>query len=153
RILHSPLAELICTQRFGMRPEVYKDFGCPKGHNGMDFRTRMSGDPSNWKQPVFVVLKGTVTEAAFDAAYKGNFVRVKHDNGYESVYLHLDSLKVKVGARVRAGQKIGISGNTGGASEAPHLHFGYRPSTYNPGDGYMGYVDPVNLFIDDVRFA
>ena len=153
KILRAPLAKMICTQRFGLRPEVYKNFGCPKGHNGLDFRTWVGKDASKWKQPVFAVLDGKVSEAGFDAKFKGNYVRIKHDNGYESAYLHMDSLKVKKGDAVTAGQQIGVSGNTGGASEAPHLHFGYRPTKCDLNDGYMGYVDPVALFIDEITFV
>lgn len=153
KIFSSPLKKLICTQKFGLRPEVYKNFGCPKGHNGLDFRTWVDGNASKWKQPVFAVLDGKVSEAGNDPKFKGNYVRIKHDNGFESVYLHMDSLKVKKGDRMIAGEQIGISGNTGGASEAPHLHFGYRPVKCNVNDGYMGYIDPINLFINEIMFV
>ena len=153
QILHAPLKKLICTQRFGLRPDVYKKYGCPKGHNGIDFRTWVGKDPSHWKQPVYAVLDGIVSEAAFDPKFKGNYVRIKHYNDYESVYLHLDSLKVSKGDEVTAGEQIGVSGNTGGASEAPHLHFGYRPQKCNVSDGYMGYIDPTGLFVDDIAFV
>ena len=152
KILHAPLAKMICTQRFGLRPEVYKIFGCPKGHNGLDFRTWMKGNSSKWKQPVFAVMEGEVSEASYDPKFKGNYVRIIHGNKYESVYLHLDSLKVKKKQKVYTGEQIGVSGNTGGASEAPHLHFGYRPVKHNPNNGYMGYLDPVSFFIDEITF-
>lgn len=150
KILRAPLKSLICTQRFGLRPEVYKKFGSPKGHNGLDFRTRVG---KSWKQPVYAVLAGTVSESGFDPLFKGNWVRITHPNGYESVYLHLDSRAVAVKEVVAAGQQIGVSGNTGGASEAPHLHFGYRPTKCNKADGYMGYIDPAGAFIDEVVFV
>lgn len=150
KVLYAPLKNLICTQRFGLRPEVYAHFGCPKGHNGMDFRTRIG---ASWKQPVYAALDGTVSESGFDPAFKGNWVRIAHQNGYESVYLHLDSRTVKAGDVVAAGQQIGVSGNTGGASEAPHLHFGYRPTKCDKNDGYMGYIDPAGSFIDEIVFV
>src|SRR3989344_2979393 len=99
KILYSPLKKLICTQRFGERPEVYKNWGSPKGHNGIDFRTRKADNPNDWKQDIFSVLAGVVTEAAENQA-NGKYVRVAHDNGYESVYLHLSSIDVKVAQKI-----------------------------------------------------
>ena len=55
---------------------------------------------------------------------KANHVRILHDDGTMALYAHLDlaSVYVRRGARVRAGQKIAHSGNTG-FSSGPHLHF------------------------------
>ncbi|GAC1462840.1 MAG: hypothetical protein NVS2B14_09730 [Chamaesiphon sp.] len=57
---------------------------------------------------------------------KFNFVLIEHDGGYRSAYLHLQqgfisALGIKVGDRVKAGQLIGYSGNSGWSS-GPHLH-------------------------------
>lgn len=55
---------------------------------------------------------------------RANHVRVLHDDGSMAVYAHLqsDSVLARPGARVREGQQIGLSGNTG-YSTGPHLHF------------------------------
>ncbi len=55
---------------------------------------------------------------------KANHVRILHDDGTMALYAHLDlaSVNVRRGARVRAGQQIARSGNTG-FSSGPHLHF------------------------------
>ena len=92
-----------------------------------------------------------VTEAAENQA-NGKYVSVAHDNGYESVYLHLSSIDVKVAQKISTSQKIGVSGNSGGASEAPHLHFGYRPVKYDKNNGRMGYIDPAPYFIDEITY-
>jgi murein DD-endopeptidase MepM/ murein hydrolase activator NlpD len=57
-------------------------------------------------------------------ADKANHVRILHDDGTMALYAHLDlaSVSVRPGARVRAGQRIARSGNTG-FSSGPHLHF------------------------------
>lgn len=153
RILHSPLPYLTCTQRFGERPEVYKRYGSPKGHNGLDFRTWVNNESSNWKQDVFAVLDGVVNQADYDPVFLGNYIRLYHLNGYESVYLHLSKLMVTKGQEVKAGELIGVSGNTGSVSEAPHLHFGYRPIKCDKGNGYLGYIDATELFIEEIKYV
>lgn len=57
-------------------------------------------------------------------ADKANHVRILHDDGTMGLYAHLDlaSVSVRAGARIRAGQKLARSGNTG-FSSGPHLHF------------------------------
>jgi murein DD-endopeptidase MepM/ murein hydrolase activator NlpD len=84
--------------------------------------------------PVLAAREGVVmqVESDFDKAglnlerYGGraNFVRILHDDGAMTLYAHLKSegVLVRVGQRVRAGQQIGLSGNTG-FTTGPHLHF------------------------------
>jgi murein DD-endopeptidase MepM/ murein hydrolase activator NlpD len=84
--------------------------------------------------PVLAAREGVVmqVERHFDGAgldrekYGGraNHVRILHDDGSMAVYAHLqaDSVLVRPGARVRTGQRIASSGNTG-FSTGPHLHF------------------------------
>jgi hypothetical protein len=61
---------------------------------------------------------------------KANHVRILHQDGTMAVYAHLDlaSVSVRPGARIRAGQKIARSGNTG-FSTGPHLHFVIQQNT------------------------
>ena len=84
--------------------------------------------------PVFAARAGTVmqVEAGFragglasgDARGRANFIRLLHDDGSMALYAHLDvdGVQVRVGQQVQAGQRIGLSGNTG-FSTGPHLHF------------------------------
>lgn len=84
--------------------------------------------------PVLAARDGMVmqVESDFDRAglklekYGGraNLIRIVHDDGTMAVYAHLkmEGVLVRVGQRVRAGQQIGLSGNTG-FTTGPHLHF------------------------------
>ena len=84
--------------------------------------------------PVLAARDGTVMDVEEDFnkggtdrtkfVDKANHVRILHDDGTMALYAHLDlaSVSVRRGARVRAGQKIARSGNTG-FSSGPHLHF------------------------------
>ena len=68
----------------------------------------------------------------------GQRVTIDHGNGNTSIYGHLKKISRKVGDRVKAGQVIGRSGNTG-ASTGAHLHYEERDKnrphrpTFNPG--------------------
>ena len=84
--------------------------------------------------PVLAARDGTVmqVESDFEKAglnlekYGGraNFIRILHDDGTMTLYAHLkaDGVLARTGQRVRAGQQIGLSGNTG-FTTGPHLHF------------------------------
>jgi murein DD-endopeptidase MepM/ murein hydrolase activator NlpD len=67
---------------------------------------------------------GTVQQTGTDPEY-GEFVRLGHPSGYESMYGHLSRIIVTQGETVEPGEVIGLSGNTG-RSTAPHLHFEVR---------------------------
>jgi hypothetical protein len=89
------------------------------GHNGYDYDLSY--------QPVYAAAPGKVIFAALeypDAPEHGygNMVMIDHHNGYVTLYGHFSKLLVKAGQKVRRGQQIGVSGNTG-HSTGPHLHF------------------------------
>lgn len=67
---------------------------------------------------------GTVLEAGEDSVY-GKYVRVLHDEGYETMYAHASEIFVHPEAQVERNEVIALSGNTG-LSTAPHLHFELR---------------------------
>lgn len=67
---------------------------------------------------------GHVIDAGADDEY-GDFVRVTHPDGFESMYGHLSRIIAQPGGYVGAGEVIGLSG-TSGRSSAPHLHFEIR---------------------------
>lgn len=71
--------------------------------------------------PIYAVSSGVVTKSYYSTTY-GNVVFIKHEEGYETVYAHLQKRLVAEGERVDQGQVIGTMGSTG-KSSGPHLHF------------------------------
>ena len=102
------------------RNVVTSDFGFRRGwqfHYGIDTRLKV-GDSihSSFDGMVRIVQRGR--------AY-GNYVVIRHFNGLETVYAHLSRPLVKINQIVRAGEVIGLGGNTG-RSTGPHLHYEIR---------------------------
>ncbi|WP_299014684.1 murein DD-endopeptidase MepM [uncultured Photobacterium sp.] len=83
-------------------------------HNGTDFATPIG-------TPVLAAGDGVVVKAR-KHRLAGNYVVIKHGREYMTRYLHLHRLLVKVGDKVKMGQRIALSGNTG-RSTGPHLHY------------------------------
>ncbi|GAP71765.1 M23 family peptidase [Candidatus Symbiothrix dinenymphae] len=82
----------------------------------------------------FALHKGDTIRAAFDGKVRirnfdrrgyGYFLVLRHDNGLETVYGHLSGFIADQNETVKAGQPIGLGGNTG-RSTGPHLHFEFR---------------------------
>lgn len=78
---------------------------------------------------------GTVVSAGWDDGGYGNKIVINHNNGYRTIYAHLDSIDVSSGQVVEKGMKIGVMGTTG-RSTGIHLHFEvYKDgSLKNPAD-------------------
>ena len=118
---------------------ITKPYG--NGHTGVDLGWKSYAGPNT---PIISHSQGTVTyiqtgrvhddSATGDASY-GNLVKIKHPNGYYTLYAHLSQVDVAVGQNVDKGQKIGNMGDTGVAS-GPHLHFEVRNASDN-------WIDPT----------
>jgi len=65
---------------------------------------------------------GYVIATGYSTSF-GRFLRLEHDNYYESFFAHLNYVPLSLGDRVEQGERVAYSGNTGW-STAPHLHFG-----------------------------
>lgn len=103
------------TSSFG--PRTHPITGAKRLHAGIDL-----GAPTG--TPIGAAAAGTVTFAGERGGY-GNLVIVDHGNGTETRYAHQDTLGVRAGQVVEAGEPLGTVGSTG-QSTGPHLHFEYR---------------------------
>ncbi len=72
--------------------------------------------------PVQAVAAGRVETVDWFRGY-GWFALVGHGDGYYTLYAHLGEASVRVGARVEAGDPVGLAGNTGTLDQRPRLHF------------------------------
>lgn len=86
-------------------------------HSGIDIALNV-GDP------IHAAFDGVVRLAKYNGGY-GNCIVIRHYNNLETLYGHLSKINVKVGQEVKAGDVIGLGGNTG-RSTGPHLHFECR---------------------------
>jgi len=97
-------------------------------HEGVDLAAKQGS-------PVSASLDGYVSELGYSPNI-GNYVRISHQNGFETVYGHLSKIRsdLTVGKKVDYKETIGLVGQTGLAT-GPHLHFGVKK------DGH--YIDPA----------
>lgn len=118
----------LLTASYGMR--IHPFYKTLQSHQGVDYTVPEGSS-------VFATADGVVRETATRNSTSGKTVVIDHGNGYETRYAHLGEINVQKGQRVRRGDIIALSGNTG-LSLAPHLHYEIR---------YEGMrVDPVHYF-------
>ena len=120
---HMPVPGAI-TSNYGYRPR----FG--RVHKGVDLHLKSN-------DTVYAAYDGKVRLTNYEAKGYGNYVIIRHPNGLETVYGHLNRHLVKPDQVVKAGDPIGLGGSTG-RSTGPHLHFETR---------FMGYpINPCAIF-------
>lgn len=129
-----PLKRLSVSSRFGYRTDPF-DHETPRMHHGLDLRAPVGTE-------VFSMFAGEVLRVSSDER-SGKFITIRHGE-YTISYCHLHRQLVKAKECVRAGDIIGLSGNTG-RSTGPHLHLTVR----RKGE----YINPAILlnYILDVR--
>lgn len=126
--LRSPLPFVRVTSRYGKRRHPV--LGYSRQHNGTDFA-------APYGTPVRATAAGIVAARGRDNG-RGNYVSIRHANGYGSHYCHLQrfAIGLRAGQRVDQGQVIGTVGSTG-LSTGPHLHYGLVHNSR--------YVNPLRL--------
>ncbi len=105
----------VITQAFGVNPQIYCRFGVP-AHEGLDIRAFS-------KSKIYACAQGEVFLVHLNPRTHpyGIHVRIRHKDGYKTIYAHLAKPTVVVGEAVEAGQVIGLADSTG-ASTGSHLH-------------------------------
>jgi murein DD-endopeptidase MepM/ murein hydrolase activator NlpD len=116
------------ASRFGWR--VHPIFHTRRLHTGVDLASPQG-------TPIYAAGDGVVERSGWVSGY-GNFVEIRHVNGYETGYGHMSKIAStsKVGTRIRQGQIVGYVGSTGN-STGNHLHFEIKING--------NYVDPLSV--------
>lgn len=130
-IRNSRLARIAAP--FGVRMHPF--YKVLKMHTGVDFTAPIG-------TPVVATAHGVVEQVVGSKRGYGNTVIINHENGYSTLYAHLDEILVNKGATVAQGTTIGTVGNTG-MSMAPHLHYEVQKNDQP--------IDPLNYFFLDVN--
>ena len=107
-----PTTSTKVTSRYGYRPSFRRM------HKGLDIKV-YTGDT------IVSAFDGKVRVVRYDAGGYGYYVVVRHKNGLETIYGHLSKQLVVADQEVKAGEPIGLGGNTG-RSFGSHLHFETR---------------------------
>ena len=104
-----PTSNTKITDIFGYRPNRRRV------HQGLDIKVQ-TGDT------IYAAFDGKVRVTSYQRRGYGHYIVVRHNNGIETLYAHLSKKLVKVNQNVKAGDPIGLGGNTG-RSSGSHLHF------------------------------
>jgi murein DD-endopeptidase MepM/ murein hydrolase activator NlpD len=113
-LVRKPVNNAIMRSGFGGRRHPI--LGYVKMHTGVDWATPFG-------TPIFASGNGVVEKVGWEGGY-GKYVRIKHNNGYETAYGHMSAFAkgLEPGKRVRQGQVIGFVGSTG-MSTGAHVHY------------------------------
>ena len=122
------------SSSFGYRSDPFS--GRSKRHTGVDFALK----PGN---PIYATGDGVVESVRFEFFGYGNQVVIDHGFGYKTRYAHLKTVGVVEGMKVKRGECIGQSGNSG-RSSGPHLHYEvlYKDRHVNPANYYDLTITP-----------
>lgn len=104
-----PTPSVKVTDIFGYRPNRRRV------HQGLDIKVQ-TGDT------IYAAFDGKVRITSYQRRGYGHYVVIRHNNGIETLYAHLSKKLVEANDNVKAGDPIGLGGNTG-RSSGSHLHF------------------------------
>ena len=120
-----------------MSSKITSDFGTKRVynnqlksyHSGIDFKAKIGSE--------IIASNDGIVKLAKHRFYSGNSIIIDHGQGIYTCYFHLSNIKVKKNQKIKRGELIGLSGDTGRVT-GPHLHFATRVH------GIL--VEPNNLF-------
>ena len=123
-----PVSGGFLNSSFGYRQDPIDDVR--RFHQGQDI-TVPTGTP------IFAPADGVVKRAYYIGGF-GNHIKIDHNSGYSTTFAHLSKIFVRHGQKIKRGDIIGETGNTG-RSTAPHLHYEvhYRGTPKNPIDYFF----------------
>lgn len=133
---------LFITSPFGMRQDPM-DKSKQQMHKGIDIRARKD-DVLATENSGKVVAVNHSTNTGGGKSVTVEYARTDGSK-VQTTYMHLSSISVKAGDEVKAGQKLGVSGNTGTRTTGEHLHFGVKNIS---ADGKVRDVDPASYLAD-----
>ena len=133
---------LFITSPFGMRQDPM-DKSRQQMHKGIDIRCKHDAVLATENGGKVVAVNQNVNTAGG----KSITVEYNREDGskVQTTYMHLSEVNVKVGDAVSAGQKIGVTGNTGTRTTGEHLHFGVKTIA---ADGTSRDVDPASYLAE-----
>ncbi|MFZ5617002.1 MAG: peptidoglycan DD-metalloendopeptidase family protein [Pseudomonadota bacterium] len=113
-LMKTPIDGARLSSGFGTRKHPI--LGYQKAHKGVDFAASRG-------TPIMAAGDGVIERAGPYGSF-GNYVRIRHAQGYKTAYAHMNSIRkgIRTGVRVRQGDIIGTVGSTG-RSTGPHLHY------------------------------
>ena len=113
-LMKTPVDGARLSSRFGMRRHPI--LGYTRLHRGLDFAAPRG-------TPIYAAGDGQIVALGRNGDF-GKYIRIRHRNGYETAYAHMNGYarRLKKGVRVKQGQIIGYVGSTGLAT-GPHLHY------------------------------
>ncbi len=133
---------LFITSPFGMRQDPM-DKSKQQMHKGIDIRAKHD-DVLATENCGKVVAVNHNTNTGGGKSVTVEYARTDGSK-VQTTYMHLTSISVKAGDEVKAGQKLGVSGNTGTRTTGEHLHFGVKNIS---ADGKVRDVDPASYLAD-----
>ena len=133
---------LFITSPFGMRQDPM-DKSKQQMHKGIDIRAKHD-DVLATENGGKVVAVNHNTNTGGGKSVTVEYARTDGSK-VQTTYMHLTSISVKAGNEVKAGQKLGVSGNTGTRTTGEHLHFGVKNIS---ADGKVRDVDPASYLAD-----
>lgn len=128
---------MLVTSKYGNRADPINK-GKQQFHQGIDIKTKSDNVLATENNGKVIKASNNVNTGG------GKTVVVEYDRGdgtkTQCVYMHLSNITVKIGDTVKAGQPLGVSGNTGTRTTGEHLHFGVRNVN---AEGKQEYVNPA----------